>query len=112
MEIVTTLKPNGVAILQPAGRIDAQSALAFKERIGEVIDSGHPWLVLDLSAVTFLDSTGLGALVNSMKRAAASGGDLRLAHVPQAVRMTIELTSMQLRLPRYATIADALLSYP
>jgi anti-sigma B factor antagonist len=112
MEIVTTLRPNGVAILRPAGRVDAHSASAIKDRIGETIDSGHPWLVLDFGAVTFLDSTGLGALINGLKRAQASGGDLRLAHVPQTVRMTLELTSLQARLPRYATIADALMSYP
>jgi anti-sigma B factor antagonist len=112
MEIVITLRPNGVAIVQPTGRIDTHTALALKDRIAETIDSGHPWLVLDFSTVTFLDSTGLGTLVNSMKRAQANGGDLRMAHVPQTVRMTLELTSLQSRLPRYATIADALVSYP
>jgi anti-sigma B factor antagonist len=112
MEIVTTLRPNGVAIVRPVGRIDAHTALTFKDRLSEVIDFGNPWLVLDLSAVTFLDSTGLGSLVSSLKRAEAAGGDLRLAQVPQTVRMTLELTSLQARLVRYATIADALSTYP
>ena len=112
MEIVTSLRPNGVAVIQPAGRIDTHTALEFKDRIGETIDSGYSWLVIDLGAVTLLDSTGLGALVTSLKRVQAVGGDLRLARVPQTVRMTIELISLQSYLPRYATVADALASYP
>jgi anti-sigma B factor antagonist len=107
-----TKRPNGVAVVQPTGRIDTHSALAFKKRIGEAIDSGYRWLVIDFSAVTFLDSTGLGALVTSMKRAQELGGDLRLAQVPHTVRMMIELTSLQSYLPRYASVADALASYP
>jgi len=112
LEITTTLRPNGVAVVQPVGRIDTHTALEFKDRISETIDSGYPWLVIDFGAVTFLDSTGLGALVTSLKRVQALGGDLRLAQVPQTVRMMIELTSLQSYLPRYASVADALAAYP
>ena len=112
MEITTTLRPNGVAVLKPAGRIDTYTAHELKDRIGTTIESGYPWLVIDFGAVTFLDSTGLGALVNGLKRAQSLGGDLHLAQVPQSVRMTIELTSLQSYLPRYASVADALASYP
>lgn len=112
MEITITQRPNGVAIVQPTDRIDTYTAREFKDRISAAIDSGSRWLVVDLSAVTFLDSTGLGALVTNMKRAQELGGDLRLAQVPQNVRMMIELTSLQSYLPRYASVADALASYP
>ena len=112
MEITTTQRPNGVAVVQPIGRIDTHTALDFKKQIGAAIDVGYRWLVIDFGAVTFLDSTGLGALVTSMKRAQELGGDLRLAQVPHSVRMMIELTSLQSYLPRYASVADALASYP
>lgn len=112
MEITTTQRPNGVAIVQPIGRIDTHTALDFKKQIGTALDSGSRWLVIDFSAVTFLDSTGLGTLVTSMKRAQELGGDLRLAQVPHTVRKTIELTALQSYLPRYASVADALATYP
>ena len=112
MDITTTKRPNGVAVVQPTGRIDTHTAFAFKDRIGEALDFGYRWLVIDFSAVTFLDSTGLGALITSMKRAQELGGDLRLAQVPHTVRMMIELTSLQSYLPRYASVDDALASYP
>jgi anti-anti-sigma factor len=109
---MTTQRPNGVAVVQPTGRIDSHTARAFKERIGEAIDFGFRWLVIDFSGVTFLDSTGLGALITSLKRAQELGGNLRLAQVPHSVRMMIELTSLQSYLPRYASVDDALASYP
>jgi anti-sigma B factor antagonist len=112
MEIIITRQPNGVAVVQPTGRIDTYTALEFKDRVSTTIDSGYPWLVIDCGAVTFLDSTGIGALVTSLKRAQAMGGDLRLAQVPHNVRMTIELTALQSYLARYASVADALAAYP
>jgi anti-sigma B factor antagonist len=110
--MIITLRPNGVAVVQPVGHIDTHTALEFKDRLAETIDSGYLWLVIDLGAVTFLDSTGLGALITSLKRVQVLGGDLRLAQVPQIVRMMIELTSLQSYLPRYGSVADALAAYP
>ncbi len=112
LEIIITLRPNRSAVVRPVGRIDTHTALEFKDRIGQTIESGYPWLVIDFGAISFLDSTGLGALVTSLKRAQAQGGDLRLAQVSQTVRMMIELTSLQSYLPRYASVADALASFP
>ncbi len=62
--------------------------------------------------MTFLDSTGTGALLTDIQRTQALGGDLRLAQMPRAVHMVIELTALQSYLPRYASVADALASYP
>jgi anti-sigma B factor antagonist len=107
-----TQRPNGVAVMQPTGRIDSHIAQAFKEQIGEMIDAGSCWLVLDFSAVTFLDSTGLGALLTGLRRAQALGGNLCLVQVPHTVLRTIELTALQSYLPRYMSVADALASYP
>ena len=112
MEIIITKRPNRVAVVQPIGRIDTHTALDFKKQIGALIDSDNLWLVIDFSAVTFLDSTGLGTLVTSMKRVQELGGDLRMAQVPHTVRMMIEMTALQSYLPRYASVADALASYP
>lgn len=48
--------------------LDAYAASSFRERLGECIAQGHHRIVLDLSEVDFLDSTGLGAIVSSFKR--------------------------------------------
>jgi anti-sigma B factor antagonist len=112
MEMTITQRPNAVAIVRPVGRIDNYTVRAFKERIDEIIDSGYRWFVIDLGAVTFLDSTGIGALLASLRRTKDLDGDLRLAQVSYPVRMTIDLAVLHSYLARYASVADALASYP
>lgn len=48
-------------------RIDAAAAIEFKDRMRELVDTPAPRVLLDLSRVTFLDSSGLGAVVAVMK---------------------------------------------
>lgn len=53
--------------------LDAYVAAGFRERLAELIQTGHRNIVLDLGHVDFLDSTGLGAIVSSLKRLEGNG---------------------------------------
>lgn len=64
------------AILRPAGELDIATVADLRGRVVEIIESGCVDLVVDLSAVTFIDSSGLGVIVGTMKRATAAGGRL------------------------------------
>jgi anti-sigma B factor antagonist len=55
--------------------------------------SANPWVILDLSEVTFMDSSGLGVLVSAMK-AVRSHGELRLIGVHPRVREVFTLTGL------------------
>jgi anti-sigma B factor antagonist len=72
-------------------RIDAACAIEFKEAVRLLADRGQGALILDLSAVVFLDSSGLGAVVSVMK---LLGGHRRLelagltANVAKVFRLT------------------------
>ena len=58
-----------VLIVSPKEQaLDAYAAPGFRDRLSECIAQGHHRIVLDLSDVDFLDSTGLGAIVSSFKR--------------------------------------------
>ncbi|MBE9580974.1 MAG: STAS domain-containing protein [Proteobacteria bacterium] len=57
-------------------RLDAQAANDFKEKMTEYINNGSPLIVLNMSDVDFVDSSGLGAMVSVLK---LSGGDGQLA---------------------------------
>jgi anti-sigma B factor antagonist len=85
---------NDVTIVDMAGRFDASSAQGVRDRLHELIAQGHSMLVLNLSGLEFIDSAGLGALVSCLRRAAADGGDLRLAQVPAFCRSIFELTRL------------------
>jgi anti-sigma B factor antagonist len=83
-----------VTIVDVGGRFDAASAPAVRDRLHQLIEEGHSRLLLNLSEMEFIDSAGLGALVSCLRRAAADGGDLRLAEVPAFCRSIFELTRL------------------
>lgn len=74
-------------------RIDAAVAIQFKDRMRELTDDGPPHVVLDLSRVNFLDSSGLGAVVAAMKQVNA-GRRLELAGLTPTVQKVFRLTRM------------------
>jgi anti-sigma B factor antagonist len=74
-------------------RIDAAGAIQFKERMREVTVDATPRVVLDLSSVNFLDSSGLGAVVAVMKLL-LPGRKLELAGLTPTVEKVFRLTRM------------------
>ena len=54
------------AVLQPTGRLNMVAAPAFKNLVEETVASGQTRIVVDLGQVTFIDSSGLGALISGL----------------------------------------------
>lgn len=67
MQINAAMNGNTLVIRVAEDRIDAASAIQFKERMRELIQTESQRVILDLSSVHFLDSSGLGAVVAVMK---------------------------------------------
>jgi anti-sigma B factor antagonist len=65
-------------------------------------------MVLDLEAVDFVDSTGLGTIVSVLKRARTHGGDLRLVCTEARIRRLFEITGLDKAVPLHASLEDAL----
>ncbi len=78
MEIRSTSSTITVGRVIVDGRLDATSAPDLRRALTDHVDRGIVDLVVDLAAVTFIDSAGLAALVSGMKRLRQDGGDLRL----------------------------------
>ena len=74
-------------------RIAADVAARFKQALIEYVNNGHRVLVLDLSDVTFIDSSGLGALIGSLK-AIGDDGELALCGARETVVTMFKLTRM------------------
>ncbi|HYO74407.1 MAG TPA: STAS domain-containing protein [Archangium sp.] len=87
-------------------RLDAQAAAAFRTAVGERV-SGARLVVLSLAQVSFIDSSGLAALISVLKRLPA-GGQLRLAHPNSSVLSLLTLTRLDKVLPSYDTVDKAL----
>lgn len=98
----------GICILTiQDARIDAAAALAFKDGVRAAVHEGPKTVVLDLSAVTFIDSSGLGAIVASMKLLAPER-TLVLAGLGPTVQKVFKLTRMDQVFTLHDTRAQAL----
>lgn len=87
-------KIGNVLIVKPLEkRIDASSATDFKGKMVDWVNGGNNRIVLNLSVVDFIDSSGLGAIVSSLKTIGNSG-DLVICGVRDTVMSLLRLTRM------------------
>ena len=88
-------------------RIDAPAAVAFKEAMRSKTKGGPRQVVLDLTKVTFIDSSGLGAIVGAMKQLGPDR-ELLLAGLTPAVEKVFRLTRMDTVFRIFLTLEEAL----
>lgn len=101
---------NGILIVVASGRLDGENPNIFKQQLHKWIEH-NPNLILDCSELSYIDSTGLGALLSCLRKAVAKGGDMRLSALLPAVFMVFELTRVETVFRIYDSLAQALLSY-
>ena len=108
MQVSIDRREGQVAVVTPEGRLDLASASEFKQMLVDAVEAGDRVLVVDLSKVPFVDSSGLGALISGMKATRLAGGDLRIAQVGEQARLILELTSLDKVMKIYPTVEEAL----
>ena len=74
-------------------RIDAAAATEFKQKMSDWIESGNRRIVLNLAEVDFIDSSGLGAIISSLKKI-GNDGNLVICTVKETVMSLFRLTRM------------------
>ncbi len=82
---------NDVVVLVAGGEIDYSASPQLSERLNERIDSGITRVVLDLSTVTFIDSTAIGALVSAATRLRELGGGTLAVVCPEENRRIVRI---------------------
>lgn len=98
-----------VLVLTPEeGRLDAQAALGFKRDFADAVTRHEGAVGLDLGGVSFMDSSGLGAIVACFK-GLGRGRSLVVFNVRPAVRKVFELTRIDRVLPVVESLDEALL---
>lgn len=105
--IVELREETGVAVIEPAGKLDARSAGFVRQRLKTLIEGGRPCVVVDMHRVDFVDSAGLAALVSSLKLARTRAGELRLAALQEPVRLIFEITRLHHAFDIHEELADA-----
>ncbi|MEU4243619.1 STAS domain-containing protein [Actinoplanes sp. NPDC026619] len=88
-------------IVAPEGDIGVETTATMREVLRQVVESHDGDRIdVDLRAVTFLDSTGLGMLIAAHRAAAAKGIDLKLTDPGPVVRMVLEISALEETLVR------------
>jgi anti-sigma B factor antagonist len=106
--VVQVDQRDGWAVVRASGDLDLTTAPRLREAVVGVVVGGQPLVVLDLQAVDFIDSTGLGVLVGLLKRTRSQGGDLRLVSTRPSLRKVLELTALDRALPLAAGVEQAI----
>jgi anti-sigma B factor antagonist len=75
---LSTREVDGTTIVAVGGEIDVYTAPKLRDKITELVGDGIYTIVIDMEAVEFLDSTGLGVLVGGLKKVRAHDGSLEL----------------------------------
>jgi anti-sigma B factor antagonist len=104
MQIDVTDAGDGIAVAALNGRLNMASAGRLREAVNSEVAAGRTRIAVDLTSVEFMDSSGLGALINGLKVARQAGGDLRIASPSEQVRLVLQLTNMEKFL---TTVPDA-----
>lgn len=95
-------------VIQPSGRLDVMTAADFRGQVNDIVSVPNPpkHLLVDLNKVTFMDSSGLGALVSALKAMRNSNGDMSICGANDQVEMLFELTSMTKIFKIYPTVEE------
>jgi anti-sigma B factor antagonist len=92
--------PDGYLICRPVGELDAFTVSQFRQTVAELASNSR--LLIDLSAVSFVDSAGLGALIGGIRRTRELGGDVAVACNRPTLIKLLRTTGFD----RIVTVAD------
>ncbi|MBK5275129.1 MAG: STAS domain-containing protein [Desulfuromonadales bacterium] len=99
---------NNVVILKPIGNLVASSAEILKTQVAKLLEKNYLYLLLDLSKVDFVDSSGLGACIAVNKTLAAREGVLVCAGANETILKLFRITRADQKITLTASRLDAL----
>jgi anti-sigma B factor antagonist len=84
-----------VTVLELQGRLVFDDGdRAFRARVDELVEQGRMRIVVNLAAVTYIDSCGIGSLVAKFVSLRRKGGDLRFVHVTPRSNRLLQITRL------------------
>ena len=108
----TSRTANGVEIIKLEGKITIGAGDSqLREVIGNALSAGKTNLLLDMSGVTTIDSSGIGELVGSYTTVTNRSGKLKLLHLPAKLNELLHVTQLITVFEVYENEAEALSSF-
>ena len=103
---------DGVTILEPKGKITiGVGDVALREAVHRELEAGHRSILIDMSGVTTIDSSGIGELVSTYTSVNNRGGKLKLLRLPDKVSDILQITQLISVFDTYDDEDEAVRSY-
>jgi len=103
---LSTYDVRGTWVVQVKGEVDVYTAPELDAELTRLAEAGRFNVVVDLSRVDFLDSTGLGVLVKALKRTRENGGSLVVVATADRITKVFRITGLDAAIPLYASVDD------
>jgi anti-sigma B factor antagonist len=110
---VARAEAGGIPVLRLKGRLTlGEGSRDLRRTISDIAAEGHKSLLLDLGELSYIDSSGLGALVAGYNSLKPEGGVVGLFHVPERVLQLLEMTGLAAVFSIFATEQEATSGLP
>jgi anti-sigma B factor antagonist len=108
---INTNHRGSIVVLTPSGRLTVETEGTFSAAVKRTLSAGNEYLVLDLAAVPYIDSCGLGAVVQAYVGACRRGGTMKLANVTGRTSRLLQITHLLTVFEVYDSVEAAMLSF-
>ena len=108
---VTTERLGGVAVVSVDGPVDAGSVEGLRSELDALVARGEQRLVVDLTLVPFMDSSGMATLVQTFKRVRIGEGDVRLAGAQEGVQRIFSIVRLDRVFEMHPDVEAAVASF-
>ncbi|MDX8141182.1 STAS domain-containing protein [Lentzea sp. BCCO 10_0061] len=104
LEVTVTESSPASTLVAVSGELAGPGSKRLLAKLDRLLDQGHRYVVLDLTAVTFCDSSGISALVRGHARASAAAGGLKLSAASGQVTKVLEMSGLARMLGLQSTV--------
>ena len=105
--VLSTSQVGDLAVVTVSGEVDLDTASQLGDHALEAVRDVAPHVVLDLTGVSFMDSTGLKVLLSIQRRAELAGGSFTVVGPSRSVRKILALTGLDQTFAIYETVDEA-----
>jgi anti-sigma B factor antagonist len=109
---LTSREEKGVEILEPKGKImGGPDATMLHDYLHELINQDKKKVIIDLSKVEWMNSTGLGILISGLTTLRNNGGELKLANITEKIESLLTITKLITVFENYDSVEEAVNSF-
>jgi anti-sigma B factor antagonist len=104
---IETTQRGGATVLRVQGEIDVYTAPRLRQKLVDLVDAGDTRIVVDMEKVEFLDSTGLGVLVEGLKRIKSKDGSFSIVVTQDKILKIFDITGLSKAFSIYGSVDEA-----